>query len=298
MPTNLSSTGATFPTQTAPAAGEARTSSSVATPFQNAADRAEYLKRRLDILQTDDEGVRRIRTVASVADLQAVTDHPNGTVIEVAGVGLYRFDDASSLAELSPLVIKPTDVGAGVGRWIVHGYGMINVANGIAGLDTNGKLATARLAGANVNGKFDGPSIARGLIDQSFLNLSGGSFSVAADTTWRDVTGCQITTSADVLIGDTLSASFLVTINPASSDKAYLRLRVVKPDTSTADYDEGLWVGQAGANPEGPQVPIVKHIPASLSGVHILKLQAKGTSGNSGTFNVTRFNGRVDVHRA
>lgn len=233
MPSNLSSTGATFPTQTAPAAGEARAASSVATPLQNSTDRTQYLKRRLDLIQTDDEGVRRIRRVASVAALQAVTDHVDATIIEVASVGLYQFDGASVLPHLAPRIVQPTDIPMGAGRWVMlaPGYGMLDVANGVPALDTNGKLPTARLAASDISGRIVGAEIKNGLVD--FQTKYYASSPTTPSITWVDLDTPSFIISAKN--GDKLKiTASLFAKNDADNEAHHAEVRLVMVSPSAA----------------------------------------------------------------
>lgn len=231
MPSNLSSSGATFPTQTAPAQGEARTAASVATPLQNATDRSQYLKRRLDLIQTEDEGVRRLRVVASVAALQAVTDHVDGTIIEVADVGLYRFDGASALSQLLPRIVQPTDIPMGNGRWVMlaPGYGMLDVANGIPALDTNGLIPTARLAAASA-GRIQGSEIKNGLVD--FQTKYYATAPTTPSITWIDLETPTFIVAAKN--GDKLKVTAsLFAKNDANTDADHAEVRLVTVSPSS-----------------------------------------------------------------
>jgi hypothetical protein len=81
MPQNLADNSATFPAQTAPLAGESRSVASVATPFQNSADRTAYLKAKLDPILDGSGNVTTAALAASggAAKIQA-TNVANGIV--------------------------------------------------------------------------------------------------------------------------------------------------------------------------------------------------------------------------
>lgn len=84
----------------------------------------------------------QIQRVASLAALVAMTAHNDGDMCLVTDVGLYHYDAGTSLSVLSPLILKPADV-VGAGRWISSAYGLVNVANGAAQLQSDGRLVAS-----------------------------------------------------------------------------------------------------------------------------------------------------------
>lgn len=292
MPKNLSSTGLSFPAQTTPVAGEPRTGGSIETPLQNASDRTEYLKRRLDYVQVDGEGVRRFRRFASLLALKSSTDHVDGTIAFVAGVGLYEYVAASELVEASPVVITPTDVGVGAGRWVHDVYGTMNAANGVPQLDASGKLPTARLAETTGAGKLDGTSIAWGTVFFSATYLSA-TFNVPHDAVEREVDGSQIVMS-DLQVGDIIVADYdpVIVANNAA-DIVLARLAVQHP--TGVDYGRETQV--ANTLLAGSRVRVGHHYVVAVAGEHIVSLGATGSVSNVGTDTISKVNIRVEVRR-
>ncbi|RYZ61353.1 MAG: hypothetical protein EOP08_13585 [Proteobacteria bacterium] len=134
--------------QTAPAAGETRIVESVADPFRRAGKRAAALKARLDYIDPDKGGIRRIRTRSLPENVQILTEHAHGEILYVTGFGLYRYDafDDGSYAPW-PYKIKPDNVAPdGEGRWVSQ-YAEIasNIPFALARLDENQKLQTTHL---------------------------------------------------------------------------------------------------------------------------------------------------------
>lgn len=193
MPKNLTDDPSIFPTQTSPLAGEPRTAGSVETPFQNAANRAAWLRDRLDNIDPTREGARRLRRFASIATLRASGDYPDKTIAQVDGVGIYQFDALSTATAAEPFVVTPTAVGVGAGRWIWSAFGSLNVANGIPQLDGTGLLPTARLAGADGT-KIRANSVRNGLVAAPFSVSDGGS---TTSTTLAAVPGASVSFSAE-----------------------------------------------------------------------------------------------------
>lgn len=280
MPKSLVGSAGSFPTQTAPFAGEARTAGSVETPFQNAADRAEFLKERLLYLDPTKEGLRRFRSVASIAALQALTDRPDGTVIEVAGVGLYRFDASSSATELSPLVVKPTDISSGSGRWLVHGYGMLNAPYGIPTLDASGRVANARLAASGGGSKILGASVANGIVDV----YTASAAAAMSTTSVAYVNVGSISVVFTLEIGDRVlifgqAVGYQQDLTPA---KHFTQWLVTKPDASTATVAASETERKPAALNEPESIAIGTYFTATTAGAHTFVFQQKSEAGSGG----------------
>ena len=91
-----------------------------------------------------DLNARSIRPFATVALLQATTNHVDGALaIVLANNVFYRYDATSSTTARTNLVITPTDVGGGNGRWKIATP--IDVANGVPTLDANAKVLAAEI---------------------------------------------------------------------------------------------------------------------------------------------------------
>ena len=296
MPKTLTSTGATFPAQTSPIPGEARTAGSVETPFQNGSDRDEWLKQRLEHLDPDKGGLRRVRRVANISALQAVTDYPSRTIVQVDGVGLYQFDETSILAELSPLVIKPTNIThPDPGRWIVAGvgYGMLNVANGVPQLDGSGKLAGTRLAICDANGRVIGANVAHGRVSLT-ATVSTQVYTIPATTTWVDVPGTSFPLT--LLTGDIVLVDYHPQWSVTAGEKVSGRIRVTKPDASNDDSLSG-GIGAPAGPSLGQRFSFQRHFMAGADGTHTFVLQAQGATANAGTNTVSNVYVRIEVVR-
>lgn len=114
MPTDIPGTN-TFPTNVrAPAGGDARTAASVANGLSDLADRTTYIKTLVDA------GVVKIQTFATVAAMKVPTTMATNDLAFVPGLGLFRFNGASSVTGDDRFIVTPTSVG---GRWerIEHG---------------------------------------------------------------------------------------------------------------------------------------------------------------------------------
>lgn len=285
MPRNLVDDAGSFPAQTSPVAGEPRTAGSVETPFQRAANRVAYVKRRLDIVQVNDEGVRRLRSVPSLSALKTVTDRPDGTIIEVSGVGLYRFDGASALGELAPLVIAPT--GAATGRWLVHDYGQLNVANGIPRLDGSGRLPTERLAASGGGQKIKGESVANGLV--ALVTKSTTSTSYTSSGTYTDVSSSDVV--LNMIAGDraVLVGQGYQYRDDLTDQKHFTRWVAVQPNMTVAPIAASeQWSFNENSNEETP-ISIGTYFVATMDGLHTLKMQHKN-SGSGGSVAVASIN--------
>ena len=108
-------------------------------PLENAIqavlNRTENLHVRLSEAET--QGVKRVRTVASLAALSAATGFNNGDVCDVEGYGRYRLYNPSSLPADGLWVLNA----AGGGRWVHTLRDMRGIGNGLATLDSSQRLA-------------------------------------------------------------------------------------------------------------------------------------------------------------
>lgn len=297
MPKNLSSTGQSFPTQTSPQAGEVRTAASVETPFQNAADRTAYLRDRLDFIDPTKEGVRRIRRIASVAELQEVTDRPDGTVVKVDGGEQYQFLAANIEAERLPFVVKPTDiVHPAPGRWVARALTteLLNVANGVPQLDENAKVPGTRLAICDAQGRVIGSNVVNGRA-QFVTSFSTVNNIIPTDTTFRNVNGSSV--SLTLAVGDLVLVSYEVTFSAGTSTEIdQLRIHLTKPDTST-ETASLTWTSTGHIGPQRIRLMRQYSVPTGGAGSHTFVLQAAGAANVSGSSNVTNVNTVIEVTR-
>jgi hypothetical protein len=137
MPTSIPGSSSSFPANiTAPSDGDTRNAASVATALGQLADRTAYLKAKAGI---DDNGAKRIRTVADVSALKAIgsSDRADKDVALVLGTGsgLYVFSSGSSITGDDMNVVQPT---TGTGRWINIDYFRRGWDKGVAPIDENG----------------------------------------------------------------------------------------------------------------------------------------------------------------
>lgn len=227
MPKPLTGSAETFPSQTSPVAGEPRTAGIVEAAFQNAADRTQYVKDRLDFVDPSRDGARRLRRFADIASLKSSVDYPDGSVALVDGVGIYQFSAASVAPELSPLVLAPTSIGAGAGRWLVVATGLLalGVPNGAAQLNGSGKVPTTNLEAGDTSGRILAASVRNGLVDiQSAYDAAGAQ---TTSTSFVDLPTPQITVAAKA--GDRLEiAAKYALANSASGMSAEAHIGVVQ----------------------------------------------------------------------
>lgn len=257
MPQNITDVNTfTNPVQ-AIADGDAVNASNTNLPVQALANRTFNLQTRLNaIVTTSDNGVRYIRTVASVAALQAVTDYPDGSQILVQNVGLYAFSAASTATALSPLVITPTAVGAGAGRWILQvPYG---VANGLATLDASSKLTASQVPNR--------------LVAATLANLSA-NFSTTG-TTFVD-TG--LSSSLTCVAGDLLivDAQLLVSVSASS---AWVNGQIVVVDGGTTILSPSLAQVYPTAANLSTSLPMFTVYTVQTSGTVTVKTQVATTA--------------------
>lgn len=282
MSKNLADDPSTFQPQTSPINGQPRTAESVEAPFQRAANRAAYLKRRLDLIQHDDEGIRRLRSVGSFAELKALADRPDGTICSVANVGLYRFDGASIVDELAPLALRPNTVGpSDPGRWLVHGVGdgMLNVPNGLPTLDGAGRLPTARLAASDGTDRILGKAIKHGLIDVVSKTVPSA---LTSSGTFVDVP--QASVSLELLAGDRVSVFGAATQyqDDMAGEAHFTRWSVVTPSSVTVHLASTVREHFNELVNRRTTFPVDFSYTAAADGAHTLKMQHRNAGAGGG----------------
>ena len=127
MSTALSDSNTYTTTIVIPSSGEARTAASLAPAFQGLSNRTSYLKDRLLYLDPTRSGVMRVRTVADLDALRAISSsyRADGDAAYVKRLGLYFFeelalDESVNATGDSRQFIRPDDVASDSdpGRWV------------------------------------------------------------------------------------------------------------------------------------------------------------------------------------
>ncbi|WP_156941928.1 hypothetical protein [Meiothermus cerbereus] len=155
-------------------------------PLENAVqavlNRTENLHVRLSEAET--QGVKRVRTVASLAALSAATGFVNGDVCDVGEYGRYRLYNPSSLPADGLWVLTAS----GGGRWVHTLRDMWGIGNGLATLDSSQRLAqdvrdasilTQHIANQAVTSAKLAPGSVVGHLGYTPLNRSGDTMTGA-----------------------------------------------------------------------------------------------------------------------
>jgi hypothetical protein len=121
--TAFTESGTYAPSVTKIADGDDVNAATTNTPLQALVDRSKYLK---DLL---DGGVQKAQVAADAAAVRALTTHANGSICAIADGKLFVYNPSSSATDDGVLVIKPTDVGGGAGRWINPAYHLLSREN-------------------------------------------------------------------------------------------------------------------------------------------------------------------------
>lgn len=164
-------------TITLPDDGNPRSAGSMNVPFEALADRTATLKDRLDYLDPNKTGARRLRTFATAAACRADTVHAAGDAAYVTGQGLYFYDASSSATDDGLLVIKPTDVGGGNGRYLHELVNAYNQPLGPAQLASTGKVPAQYLQNGIIKVAFAAPTFVSQTLNQTIVS---DTFLVAA----------------------------------------------------------------------------------------------------------------------
>lgn len=278
MPKTLTGNAEMFPNVQVPVAGEPRTGTSVETPFQQAADRTQYLKDRLDFIDSTKEGARRIRRVASLTALKALVDRPDKGFCFVDTHGLYQFDAASLAVSFDPIIVRPTDLATdGVaGRWLHATSGITGVAYGLARLGALGKILISSLTGGDAEERLAASAVRNGLVYVSNVSSAGPFFTTSP--AFVDVTGAQV--GLDLVIGDKVFITGQARASGTGTQTEHnTKWVAVKPDASVVAVPTSTLAQPVGGSIGNRILPVSVAYVAVATGTHILKMQQ--SSGES-----------------
>lgn len=281
MPKNLAPVASSFPVQTAPLGSEPRGALSIEAPLQNASDRAQYLYDRLMYIDGTREGARRFRRFASVAALKAATDRGDYSFAVIDAVGIFEFDPLSTLTDLPPRVLRPTDIAPeSTGRWIMVLYGSLGVANGIPSLDANAKIPPEQM-----------PS---GLVYAGFAGAAAGQ-TVATNDTIFTITGAVVTTPV-LKIGDILEITGSAAFQGNNADVCNLLLEL-EPQGSAALTSTPNNDTMRGASLLRPTLMVYLYQVVGNAVAHTVRLKQAGKAGNAAAGIVSNASLGVKVYR-
>lgn len=228
------------------------TAAGLEVSVQCALNRAELAKSRLDA------GVTKIRTVADIAALKAITGQATGDHAIVKDRGLFEFDAAAALSTDDVNVVQPT---AGGGRWQLSVRALRGTINGLASLDANSRVPSAQLRGHVISSanSTTNPSSSGTLSSPGPFGVAVASVSLTAGQVWEFFA----------------SFSFSKTSGTATDGtSAFLALLIVQPDASGAAVPgSNVWTSPASVNLFLPYAMRGRFI-ATQSGTHQLKVTA------------------------
>lgn len=185
------------------------TAAGLEVSIQTAINRAELAKTRLDA------GIQKIRSVATVAALKAVTGQATGDHIVVVDTGLFQFDGASLATSDDVTVVTPT---AGGGRWLGVGRSA-RVANGYAPLDATAKVPVANL---------------RGQLLASSSNATVGTTTGNLTTQTQAILAGQLPVT--LAVGDLLISQIVGTFTISTgSNSVVMGMTITQPDTTNVN---------------------------------------------------------------
>lgn len=274
MPSNLTDDPSQYAANIqVPAAGDPRTDTSVATPFQQLANRTANATARIDVIAAPGKlgyspalpaGVS-LGSVAlnatSIAALQSIpaANRVDGMLANVANGGAYRFDIASVATPASPQIVQPSDLPVS-GRWI---------AIGLVPVDT-----ASRVPAANVRNGIVGIG-----------GAAPGNF-VTSSTTYVDLTGVTVTLTG-LAIGDMVQVIYGSTVLPPASASLAVshQLLVVRPDTTTLSLlEKSVLIGTVSGGPDRMPDTLAVVYSITQNGTHVFKTQGKSATASAATF--------------
>jgi hypothetical protein len=205
--------------------GEPANGAEFTAPLQALANRTKYFK---DLLT---DGIQKIQVLADAASLRAVTTHANGSAAAVADVGLFYFAAASTATDDGVLVIKPTDVGGGAGRWLNPAYHLLARANTWSATQTCATVYATGLyttGGGTIASDGDLTAVGDGAI--------GGALVVGGICTLVGVVGC----TTDLNVGGDLDVTGGVHAGAASLFDAVCTFSSTTSFTGAATFNGGV----------------------------------------------------------
>lgn len=172
MPTNIPGSSSSYPANVVvPSDGDRRNAASVSTPFTNLADRTAYLKAAFDA----EMGVKRIRNLATRAEIEALVAE-DGEVVNLQSFGLFRFTDGAA-GPANNYTILGVD-----GLWFWQGISFLGEPDGIAFLDSAGKVPTSQLPRGDPSGVASLDSLSKVPDSQLGRGSANGVASLDAST--------------------------------------------------------------------------------------------------------------------
>lgn len=276
MPQNLTGVPGSFPVQRAPLPDEPRTAGSVATPYQDSANRTQYLYDRLLFLDPVKGGVRRLRRFANVAALMAATDHTDGTVCTVRGIGVYEYDASFGGAHDGVMYVKPTDVGGGIGAWVMFLASTVGAPKGIAQLDNAGKIPVSYLAFTDSANRIRSEEVRNGIISTRVIDAPG-PVTVADGGALVDLTDLQM--SFNLNVGDRLVVNLAVRAYIGAGDtNARITGKVVAPSFAATERLCGYYCAN-GSEVFPLIIPCLFAFTAVENGTHTFVAAAQCNTG-------------------
>lgn len=237
--------------------GESALSDSVkATLTKRLTNRTKYLKDLAEV-----SGVARLRSVADVAALKAVTGQTTSDLRFVKGKGVYRFDSGAAGPEALPWIVQPT---VGGGFWehelvLVQGTDLATVVSGKVVEPV--PYGTRGVAGAGYDGAL------------------GSTIFTTTSASYVD-SGIEASFAGNVAIGDVLvmHATIRCAMSAAGAS-GYVQLAHEQNAVTTAILSTVTPVGREGAEDK----PVTLHLCArfavaasfSAGTPHKVKIQIK-----------------------
>lgn len=265
MPNNLTDDPTQFPSPVQiPAPNDPRTDTSVATPFQQVANRTANTKARVDAVVPFSaagyapalpggvlSGVSSVLQCTTLTQLASipVANRTAGMICLVLNTGIYQYT-TSSIAALANFVVTPADT---VGSWVLvgAGYGLANQPNAFAQADSTGRTPAAGVR----NGLFGYQACTPGtLVTNPLAAFPSGTLTF---------TGLQI--------GDIIEARYSTDIQSSAvtGDDGHVSVQVLPPGSSLTPM--------VGSDARSPPVVASTSIFAHVGSVATFTVTAAGT---------------------
>lgn len=232
-------------------------------------------------------GVDRVRSVANLAALQALTGMVDGDVANCVSLGFFRFHATDATSANSVTIVAP---GVGSGRWRHVAVDLRAVANGLAPLDANSFVPAANLkinvangiAGLDGNAKVPSAQLPWRLVDE-FTGYTS-NLSLSSINGWTQLISFNIGlgVSGGAVAGDILNLTMEPAVIPHSGTDGTtvleVRSEILDGLTNIGTTIRSVTdIGTATIWTRNVNLPVIQWTPAFIVGTTVVKLEARVT---------------------
>lgn len=247
-------------------------------PLENAIqavlNRTENLHVR--VLDSETNGIKRIRRFASLAALSAATGFSDGDIADVEGYGRYRLYDPSALPADGLWILTAA---GGSGRWVHILNAMRGANNGLATLTSGGRLVQSPQDGS--------------IVTAHLANNAVTAAKLATGAAIANIGYTPVNRAGDTMSGDLINTARVFVHRQAGAANPTISLAIGDEDTGFHWISDGVLAGY-GNNSEafrftGAQFDF--KVPFTGRYDHAQRWSVSGNVGGASSINVEPGNG-------